>query len=63
MLLSKYYDRKVQVTVGDEIIIGIIIDCFHPDDNPNGEESIIISTSSADEVEVYASEITRISTV
>ena len=63
MCLSKYYNRKVQVMVDDMTIMGIVTDYFYPEDNPNGEESIIIHTSSADDVELYASEITRISVI
>lgn len=63
MFLSKYYDQKIRVVINDRTIVGIVMDYFYPEDNLNGEESIIIRTSSTDEVEIYASEITRISVI
>lgn len=65
MNLSKYEKKKVIIETTDhQIIRGTVGDYFYPDDNENGQESIIVDAEDrVFPVELYATDILSIELV
>lgn len=62
MSLKIYYGKKVLVyTTNDSYLQGTVDDYFFPDDNEDGRESIVISTSAGDLIELCEEDIVTIS--
>ena len=60
MDLKQYYGKQVMIIDTDlETFIGLVDDYFFPEDNENGEESIVITTSDG-LVEFTSSDIYKI---
>lgn len=61
MTLKSYYGKQVTVICDDgQVFNGVVDDYFFPEDNDNGEESIILKTTDSGFVEFTASEIDEI---
>lgn len=61
MTLKSYYGKKVTVVCDNgQTFSGVVDDYFFPEDNENGEESIILKTTDSEFVEFTASEINEI---
>lgn len=62
MKLVNFYGRNVIVILTDgSYITGTVSDYVYPEDNENGEESIIIDTNSGEIIELYEHDMLSIS--
>lgn len=61
MTLKSFYGKQVTVVCdNNQTFSGVVDDYFFPEDNDNGEESIILKTTDSEFVEFTASEINEI---
>lgn len=61
MTLKSFYGKRVTVVCDNEQTFrGVVDDYFFPEDNENGEESIILKTSDYEFIEFTSSEINEI---
>lgn len=61
MELKHYYGKNVTVIdIDGKTFIGLVDDYFFPEDNENGEESIVIKTSGGGLVEFTNNDIKKI---
>lgn len=61
MTLKSFYGKQVTVVCDNgQTFSGVVDDYFYPEDNDNGEESIILKTTDFEFVEFAASEISEI---
>lgn len=62
--LKHYYGKKVTVVdVDGETFIGLVDEYIFPEDNENGEESIVIKTNGGDLVEFTSHSIKEITII
>ena len=63
MDLKQYYEKYVIITaINGETFIGLVDDYFFPEDNENGEESIVVTTSDG-LVEFTSNDIEKITII
>ena len=63
MELKQYYEKYVIITaINGETFIGLVDDYFFPEDNENGEESIVVTTSDG-LVEFTSNDIEKITII
>lgn len=61
MTLKSFYMKEVTIiTVCGQIFSGFVDDYFFPEDNENGEESIVIKTIYSEYIEITSSDIEKI---
>ena len=61
MTLKSFYGKHVAVVCDNgQTFSGVVDDYFFPEDNNNGEESIILKTADSEFVEFTSSEIDEI---
>lgn len=64
MELKHYYGKKVTVIdVDGKTFTGLVDDYFFPEDNENGEESIVIKTNGSGLVEFTSNDIKEITII
>lgn len=61
MTLKSFYGKQVTVVCDNgQTFSGVVDDYFYPEDNDNGEESIILKTINCEFVEFTSGEINEI---
>lgn len=61
MNLQTYYGKNVTVfTTDGQAFTGRVDDYFYPEDNENGEESIVLNTVAREFIEFSGSEVVKI---
>ena len=61
MNLKSFYGKTVTIVdVNNQTFTGVVDDYFFPEDNENGEESIILKTADSEFIEFRNSDINKI---